>query len=217
MPSRKPHDCSRRQTLTSRARQFKEAAKRRSGRWRFAGSISARCIPMSRIRLSQLGNIAYRQGQYDRAEALIADALKIREATLGPNHLDVAESLSDLASMLLVRGDYVRPEPLYQRALAIYEKTLDERARHRSRGEVQALIAGVLNNLALPLSQERRLRSCGVSVPEGSRDQRAHARAGRSQRRQDAGEPRRRVLRLRAVREGGAGPAARARHPGTAQ
>ena len=96
--------------------------------------------------VSQLGEIAYRQGQYDRAEALVSDALQIREATLGPNHLDVAESLGNLASMLLVKGDYVRPDPLYQRALAIYERASSGQTPSP---DLEGRIAGILNNRAL--------------------------------------------------------------------
>ena len=71
--------------------------------------------------MSQLGEIADSQGQYRPRESYDG-ALKIREATPGPDDLDVAESLGNLAAILLVRGDYVRPEPLYQQALTIYER-----------------------------------------------------------------------------------------------
>ena len=47
--------------------------------------------------------------RYDRAETLVDQALAMREATLGPDHALVAESFSDLASILLVKGDFVRP------------------------------------------------------------------------------------------------------------
>ena len=47
---------------------------------------------------------------------------RIREATLSANDVAVGESLMDLGTVYQVRGDYVRPEALYQRALAIYEK-----------------------------------------------------------------------------------------------
>ena len=104
--------------------------------------------------ISRLGTIAYNQGDYGRAETLFGASLRIREATLGPDHLDVADSLSDLASMFLVRGDYVQPEPLYQRALAIYEKQSASSQTSAPGADVQLLIADVLSNLAF-LSQRR--------------------------------------------------------------
>ena len=49
--------------------------------------------------------------------------LQAREATFGPSHPDVAESLSNLAILYNQRGDYAKAQPLYERALAIWEKT----------------------------------------------------------------------------------------------
>ncbi|KXZ41368.1 hypothetical protein GPECTOR_518g498 [Gonium pectorale] len=47
--------------------------------------------------------------------------LEAREAELGPDHPDVAESCSNLAILYNQRGDCDRALPLYERALAIYE------------------------------------------------------------------------------------------------
>ena len=58
----------------------------------------------------------------------------------GPEHPDVAASLNDVSVLLSSgRGDYLRAEPLLQRALAIYEKSL---------GPQSAAVAQSLNNLA---------------------------------------------------------------------
>jgi tetratricopeptide (TPR) repeat protein len=46
------------------------------------------------------------------------------EKTLGPDHLDVATSLNNLASLYYTQGQYSQAKPLYKRALAIFEKTL---------------------------------------------------------------------------------------------
>ncbi|BDA42164.1 Centrosomal protein of 104 kDa [Coccomyxa sp. Obi] len=59
---------------------------------------------------------------HDASEEAIHEAeLRRREAILGPNRPEVAESLSNLAILYNTRGDYDRAQPLYERALRIYE------------------------------------------------------------------------------------------------
>jgi hypothetical protein len=58
-------------------------------------------------------------------EPLARRALEIREKVLGPNHPDVALSLNTLAELYRKGPDPTQAEPLYLRALAIIEKTLD--------------------------------------------------------------------------------------------
>jgi CHAT domain-containing protein/Tfp pilus assembly protein PilF len=48
--------------------------------------------------------------------------LEIREKSLGPEHPDVATSLSNLAGLYRDQGHYPEAEPLFKRALAIREK-----------------------------------------------------------------------------------------------
>ncbi len=126
------------------ARQFKEATEKVEKALAIRRQLLGEQHAEVAQSIARLGIIAYYQGDYARAETLVADALKIREAVLPADHLDVAESLSDLASMLVVRGDYARPEPLFQRALAIYEK-----ASPSASGDVQIQAADVYNNLGL--------------------------------------------------------------------
>jgi centrosomal protein CEP104 len=45
-----------------------------------------------------------------------------RESELGPEHPDVAESLSNLAILYNQQGEYDKAQPLYERALAIWER-----------------------------------------------------------------------------------------------
>src|SRR5262245_16156182 len=66
----------------------------------------------------------HRAGRYDEAFPPAERALEIREKELGPEHLDVARSLNNLANLNRVKGDHAKAEALYQRALAIREKTL---------------------------------------------------------------------------------------------
>src|SRR5262249_55406927 len=65
-----------------------------------------------------------RAGKYDEALPLSDRALDIRENVLGPDHPDVASSLSILAVLYEAKGDYVKAEPLFRRALEIREKAL---------------------------------------------------------------------------------------------
>lgn len=51
----------------------------------------------------------------DEAEALLRDALRVLERTVGPNHFDVAAALNNLAA---IRQRH-EAEGLYRRALAI--------------------------------------------------------------------------------------------------
>ncbi len=63
-------------------------------------------------------------GQYDKAISAAKRALSIAEADRGPNHLDVASSLSNLAALYYSQGQYAAAEPLYRRSAAIMEKVL---------------------------------------------------------------------------------------------
>ena len=58
---------------------------------------------------------------------------------LGAQHPDVAASLNNLALLYRAQGRYGEAEPLYQRALAIYEAVL---------GTQHPYVAASLNNLA---------------------------------------------------------------------
>ena len=45
---------------------------------------------------------------------------------MGPEHLSVANSLLYLASACRTRGEYVKAEPMVERALRIYQKALGQ-------------------------------------------------------------------------------------------
>ena len=66
----------------------------------------------------------YQQGQYSEAGEIVQEALKAAEEALGPDHLDVATILSNLASLYIAQGKYSESEHLYKRTLTIREKTL---------------------------------------------------------------------------------------------
>ncbi len=63
------------------------------------------------------------------------------EKALGPEHPDVATSLNNLAELYNAQGRYAEAEPLYKRALAIWEKVLGP--------EHPNVVAGLENYAAL--------------------------------------------------------------------
>ena len=63
-------------------------------------------------------------GDYADAEALLTRALEIRERVLGPEHPDIAESLTRLARLYQAIYAYDKAETLLKRALSIREKVL---------------------------------------------------------------------------------------------
>jgi len=70
----------------------------------------------------------YAQAHYQEAIPLSKKALEIREEVLGPDHVDTATSLDNLAQLYHVTGLYSQAEPLYRRAIQIFEKTVGPEA-----------------------------------------------------------------------------------------
>src|SRR5262245_1664583 len=63
-------------------------------------------------------------GKYDEALPYFEGALEIRERILGPDHPDVSQAITGLATIHNFKGEYSKAETLCQRALAIREKSL---------------------------------------------------------------------------------------------
>jgi tetratricopeptide (TPR) repeat protein len=64
------------------------------------------------------------QGKYAEAIKVAEKRLEIAERTFGPDHPNVATSLSNLAELYDSQGMYSEAEPLFKRALAIREQAL---------------------------------------------------------------------------------------------
>jgi tetratricopeptide (TPR) repeat protein len=62
------------------------------------------------------------RARYPEAEPLFQRALRIREQHLGPEHPDVATTLTGLANLYRMQGKYVEAEPLFQQAIGINEQ-----------------------------------------------------------------------------------------------
>src|SRR5262249_49350509 len=92
--------------------------------------------------LNAWGVASYRAGDYRDAEEPLQRALTIREAVLGAQHPDMAQSLNNLAALYDAQGRYGEAEALLKRALAIREGVLG--AQHPD-------VAVILENYAVLL------------------------------------------------------------------
>jgi len=75
--------------------------------------------------LSSLARCYWFQGKLPEAEPLFKEALVLLEQALGPDDLDLANTVVWLAATYREWGRYEEAEPLYQRALAIRERHLE--------------------------------------------------------------------------------------------
>ncbi len=64
--------------------------------------------------LHDLAKVYYRRGTYPRAEELFQRALQIREAALGTNHPDVAQTRASLAYLFTTLGKFNEAEEYYK-------------------------------------------------------------------------------------------------------
>ncbi|MCP3960445.1 MAG: serine/threonine protein kinase [bacterium] len=84
-------------------------------------------------------------GYYDDAGRYLEEALVIRRRVLGREHLAVAESLDNMAALLLARGEYAAARTSSREALEM---------RRRLLGDEHPSVAESLNNLAQALQAE---------------------------------------------------------------
>jgi len=75
---------------------------------------------------SNLGLIAYQEGDYVKAETLLQKALRTKEEVLGEDHPELALYLNNLAELYRAKGDYHHAEVLLERALTISTKAFGE-------------------------------------------------------------------------------------------
>jgi tetratricopeptide (TPR) repeat protein len=74
--------------------------------------------------LNDLAHVSLLLGNYPLARSTAERALKINEAALGPDHLDVARSLYQLARVIKRQNELDAAQSLLERALAIQEAAL---------------------------------------------------------------------------------------------
>jgi tetratricopeptide (TPR) repeat protein len=93
------------------------------------------------------GTIAFRVGRYDEALAAYQKAHDLVVAAYGPQHPQVARSLSDIGNIYKDRDDFPRALDYYNQALALLDKSVA--ADHPLRGAVEG-------NLALVFLEQRK-------------------------------------------------------------
>src|SRR5688500_13089319 len=91
---------------------------------------------------NNLGFVLHASGRPEAALPLYEEALRLREASLGPEHPAVAQSLHNLAEALRALGQASEALPLHRRALAI---------RRTGLGAAHPETAQSLNNLSVLL------------------------------------------------------------------
>ena len=105
--------------------------------------------PLVRARLLQtIGDIYTKLAVYESAEALVAEALEIRQGELPEDHPDVLESVNQLGVIYRREGRLDEAEPLLRRVLAAREAAIEPDP---------AAVASALNNLGNLLWSQRRL------------------------------------------------------------
>ena len=72
--------------------------------------------------LATIGTTYEGLGLFEPAERYLKDALEARRRILGPQHRDVAGSLSKLAGLMWDKGDLQSAESLYGEAIAMFER-----------------------------------------------------------------------------------------------
>ncbi len=110
------------------------------GAERIAAELADQPVVQARL-LNTIGTVFTQMGLLDRARPLLQQALALREAELGANHVDVGASLYQLAWLSRVQGNLSGAEPLARRALSITEKALgpDDPEVARSAGNLAAI------------------------------------------------------------------------------
>lgn len=81
--------------------------------------------PLVRARLMHtIGTIHRQLGLLDEAEQLLREALELRQTELGPDQLEVADDVAQLAIVLAEQGRYDEAEPLFRRAAELARRNL---------------------------------------------------------------------------------------------
>jgi tetratricopeptide (TPR) repeat protein len=111
---------------------------------RHSGSATTE-MPQWAELLHLTGCYLFGRGSYSEAVQLLRDAFAMRERLLGPEHVDTAGTLGQLASLLRAQGDLSGAQEHEERVLSIREKALGRDHIHT---------ATSLNNLALLLSDQ---------------------------------------------------------------
>ncbi len=135
-----------------------------------SGRLQARPEVESSLR-STIGR-AYRElALYEPAERQLRAALDGQEKLHGPDHPDVADALTALATLFTNKSDYAAAEPLFRRALDI---------NRRRRAADDALLASNLCDLGTTVAGAGRLDEAEALLQEGLAIARLPANEGKT-------------------------------------
>ncbi|HMA41543.1 MAG TPA: serine/threonine-protein kinase [Gemmatimonadales bacterium] len=112
-----------------------------------ADSLAGQPAVQARM-LDALGDVYANLGEYDESRRLLERALALRRATLGEQHVDVAQSLNHLGTLARRLANYAAAESLYLSALAIERRAL---------GDSDLAVARTLSNLGFLMPYVARL------------------------------------------------------------
>ena len=106
--------------------------------------------------LLELGNLQYRRGQLDQAEATTEEVLELNKAHYGPDHPEVASVMNTLALIYEGNGNF-------EAAIATIRQVIDIR---RNQPEPGHNLAANLNNLAIMLHRTGELEESDLLFRE---------------------------------------------------
>src|ERR1051325_2780369 len=90
----------------------------------------------------------YQAGKYSEAIPIAKRVVELREQKSGPEHLETATSLNNLAFFYQMMGEHAEAEPRYQRALKIRQKILGP--DHLDTAQSLNNLAGLYDNIGDP-------------------------------------------------------------------
>ncbi len=100
---------------TITARELLERGLRR------ADALAAEPAVQARV-LGAIGRVHRSLGEYERAAPLLERSLTLRRESLGPENIEVAEGMQELATLLRLRGTYPAAESLYRSSLDLQRR-----------------------------------------------------------------------------------------------
>jgi tetratricopeptide (TPR) repeat protein len=98
---------------------------------------------------ARLVNVLYKAHKLEEARPVAEEAVRLRQAALGPRHADTATSLDDLGAILMVNGDLAAAETRMRQALAIRREVL---------GPDDPQLSTSLNNVGFALQEKGDLQ-----------------------------------------------------------
>jgi len=116
------------------------------------------------VSLDGLGQALYNLDELPDAEATHREALAIRQVLLGQEHQDVAESLTNLANVIMKKAEINNSEDMYQEAFNMYKNSLN--MRRSLLGNEHPKIAESLNNIALSYIQKKDFDKAEAALRE---------------------------------------------------